>query len=128
MTCVVSATLYFLISDFPEEVKFLNTEEKAFVKQRLYEDVGDSDYGRRITFKDVLGVFKDCRLCSSHRVAQLLTVSVDKIITGGFMYFGLIVPACESYEPPLANNSLIFTRQLRLLCSLHHPRPWTQSS
>lgn len=61
VTCVVSAALYFLISDFPEEVKFLNTEEKAFVKQRLYEDVGDSDHGRHVSFKDVLSVFKDCK-------------------------------------------------------------------
>jgi hypothetical protein len=59
---VVSATLYFGISDFPEEVKWLSSEEKAFVKQRLYEDVGDSNHQAKPSFKDIPGVFKDCRL------------------------------------------------------------------
>lgn len=53
--------VYFFISDFPEEVKWLDTEEKAFVRQRLCEDVGDSNHGAKTTFKDVLTVFKDCK-------------------------------------------------------------------
>jgi len=76
LTCVVSAILFFGISDFPEETQWLSDEEKAFVKQRLYEDVGESNHQAKHSFKDVLGVFKDW-----------------KIIAGGFMYFGLIVPA-----------------------------------
>ncbi|OBZ68954.1 hypothetical protein A0H81_11047 [Grifola frondosa] len=76
LTCVVSAILYFAISDFPEEVKWLTAEEKEFVKARLYEDVGDSKRHEPLTVRSVLDVFKDY-----------------KIIVGGFMYFGLIVPA-----------------------------------
>ncbi|KAI0636652.1 MFS general substrate transporter [Trametes polyzona] len=76
VTCVASAILYFAISDFPEEVTWLNPEEKEFVKARLYEDVGHSKRHDPLTVKSVLEVFKDW-----------------KIVVGGFMYFGLIVPA-----------------------------------
>ena len=58
---MISATLYFGISDFPEEVKWLSSREKAFVKQRLHEDVGYSNHQAKHSFKDVLGVLKDCR-------------------------------------------------------------------
>jgi hypothetical protein len=63
---VISAALYFGISDFPEEAKWLSSEEKAFVKQRLYEDVGDSNNQANPSIKDVLGVFKDCRLLTHY--------------------------------------------------------------
>ncbi|KAI0959406.1 hypothetical protein AcW1_004236 [Taiwanofungus camphoratus] len=76
LTCVVSATLFFFISDFPEEVKWLTPEEKEFVKARLYEDVGRSKRHDPLTLRSIFDVFKDY-----------------KIIVGGFMYFGLIVPA-----------------------------------
>lgn len=45
------------------------------MKARLEIDQGKSALERAITFKDVVNVFKDY-----------------KIIIGGFMYFGLIVP------------------------------------
>ncbi|EIW60283.1 MFS general substrate transporter [Trametes versicolor FP-101664 SS1] len=76
VTCLASIVLYFTISDFPEEVAWLSAEEKEFVKARLYEDVGHSKRHDPLTVKSVLEVFKDW-----------------KIIVGGFMYFGLIVPA-----------------------------------
>ncbi|OCH93492.1 MFS general substrate transporter [Obba rivulosa] len=76
LTCVVSATLYFVISDFPEDATWLSADEKEYVKARLYEDVGHSKRHEPLTLKTILSVFKDY-----------------KIIVGGFMYFGLIVPA-----------------------------------
>ncbi|KAH9938667.1 major facilitator protein [Fomitopsis serialis] len=76
VTCVVSVVLYFTISDFPEEVTWLSPEEKEFVKARLHADVGQSRRHDPLTVRSVLSVFKDF-----------------KIIVGGFMYFGLIVPA-----------------------------------
>ncbi|EMD33226.1 hypothetical protein CERSUDRAFT_118267 [Gelatoporia subvermispora B] len=76
LTCVVSATLYFVISDFPEEATWLSADEKEYVKARLFEDVGHSKRHESLTFKSILEVFKDY-----------------KIIVGGLMYFGLIVPA-----------------------------------
>lgn len=52
---------FFLITDFPEEAKFLTEEERAFVKARLHEDVGVSAREEKIKIKDVLNVFKDCK-------------------------------------------------------------------
>lgn len=60
ITVVASALLYFIISDFPEDVKWLTGEEKAFIKQRLSEDVGDSGHHVKHGIRDILGVFKDC--------------------------------------------------------------------
>lgn len=59
ITVVASVLLYFAISDFPEEVKWLTGEEKAFIKQRLSEDVGDSGHHVKYSIQDILGVFKD---------------------------------------------------------------------
>ena len=59
VTAVASVFLYLAISDFPEEVKWLTQEEKAFVKRRLLDDVGDSGHHVKYGVRDVLGVFKD---------------------------------------------------------------------
>ncbi|GAB7352008.1 hypothetical protein MBLNU459_g2526t2 [Dothideomycetes sp. NU459] len=76
LTCVVSFAFFFLLPDFPEESKWLTPEEKAYVAARLRADQGRSALERKITGKDVRNVFKDI-----------------KVWIGGFMYFGLIVPA-----------------------------------
>ena len=52
--------MWWLIADFPETVKWLTDEEKAFVKARLEEDVGDSGLNHRPIFRDIRRVFKDC--------------------------------------------------------------------
>ncbi|OCH89648.1 MFS general substrate transporter [Obba rivulosa] len=90
LTCVVSVFLYLTIPDFPEEVTWLSKDEKDFVKARLYEDVGDPRRQEPLTIKIVLDIFKDY-----------------KIIVGGFMYFGLIVPAYGyAYFTPTIIQSL----------------------
>ncbi len=76
LTCVVAFAFFFLIPDFPEEAKWLRPDERAFIKARLQQDQGASARERRITSKDIVGLFKDL-----------------KVIVAGFMYFGLIVPA-----------------------------------
>ncbi|PCH41172.1 MFS general substrate transporter [Wolfiporia cocos MD-104 SS10] len=76
LTCVISALLYFAISDFPEDVTWLSAEEKEFVKARLYADVGQSGRDVPLTLGSIFDIFKDY-----------------KIIVGGFIYFGMIVPA-----------------------------------
>lgn len=75
LTCVVAILFWFLLPDFPEDAKWLKEDERAYVKARLEVDQGKSALERAITFKDVVNIFKDY-----------------KIIVGGFMYFGLIVP------------------------------------
>ncbi|KAM5354266.1 hypothetical protein ACJ41O_000916 [Fusarium nematophilum] len=76
LTVFVSFFFYFLLPDFPEEAKWLTQEERAYVTARLQADQGRSGADRKTTFADVANIFKDY-----------------KIILGGFMYFGLIVPA-----------------------------------
>lgn len=82
LTCLCSFAFFFLIPSFPEDAKWLNQEERVYVKARLQVDQGNSAADRPIKAKDVLNVFKDF-----------------KIFIGGFMYFGLIVPA-YGYSPP----------------------------
>ncbi|EKM59629.1 uncharacterized protein PHACADRAFT_205854 [Phanerochaete carnosa HHB-10118-sp] len=76
LTCVVAFALFFMISDFPEESAWLSEEEKAFVKARLADDVGDSGRDEKLKLADVLRPFRDY-----------------KSYLGALMYFGLIVPA-----------------------------------
>ena len=74
MTVGCAVPAYLLTVDFPEEAKWLSENEKAFVRARLAEDIGDSQLNTKATWRDVLGVFKDF-----------------KIILGGVMCFGLVV-------------------------------------
>ncbi|KAL7776766.1 hypothetical protein CFE70_007185 [Pyrenophora teres f. teres 0-1] len=76
LTIVFSFAFFFLLPNFPEEAKWLSEPERAFVQARLQIDQGRSAAERPIKLRDVANVFKD-----------------PKIIVGGFMYFGLIVPA-----------------------------------
>ncbi|KAJ9642369.1 High-affinity nicotinic acid transporter [Coniosporium apollinis] len=76
LTVVVSFAFFFLLPDFPEDAKWLTPSEREYVKARLRVDQGRSAAERSITLKDVGTIFKDV-----------------KLFVGGFMYFGLIVPA-----------------------------------
>lgn len=78
LTIFVSFFFFFLLPDFPEESKWLTEEEKTFVTARISADQGSSNSARNrsITWRDVVKVISD-----------------PKVILGGFMYFGLIVPA-----------------------------------
>ena len=76
LTCVVALSFFFLIPSFPEDAKWLTPEERAYVKARLQVDQGRSAAERSISLRDVGRVFKDY-----------------KVILGGLMYFGMIVPA-----------------------------------
>ena len=75
MTVGYAITVFFIIAEFPEEAKWLSDDEKAFVKARLAEDIGDSQLNTKITWRNVLCVFKDF-----------------KIILSGLTYFGLVIP------------------------------------
>lgn len=52
--------MFFIVSDFPEEAKWLSEDEKAFVKARLQEDVGESGRMEEIKFVHFFNIFKDC--------------------------------------------------------------------
>ncbi|KAK0249845.1 High-affinity nicotinic acid transporter [Friedmanniomyces endolithicus] len=76
LTVAFSFVVFFALPDFPEESKWLTSEEKSYVSARLRVDQGRSALERRITAKDVGRVLMDY-----------------KVVAAGFMYFGLIVPA-----------------------------------
>ncbi|KAG4425901.1 hypothetical protein IFR04_000845 [Cadophora malorum] len=76
LTCVVALAFFFCIPSFPEDAKWLSASERTYVKARLQADQGRSAAERKITIRDIGRVFKDF-----------------KVILGGFMYFGMIVPA-----------------------------------
>ena len=61
---MIAFLLFFLISDFPEEASWLTSDERAFVKTRLREDVGSSQRHKPLTVKSVLSTIKDCTLLS----------------------------------------------------------------
>ncbi|KAK2744961.1 hypothetical protein FQN57_004091 [Myotisia sp. PD_48] len=76
LTCLVSFAWFFLIPDFPEDVKWLTEEERTFIKAKLAKDVGKAGRDDKVTWKDVVAIILDW-----------------KVLIGGVMYLGMIVPA-----------------------------------
>lgn len=76
ITVVFALTLYFVISDFPEDASYLSDNERQFIKEKLSLDVGDSSHDVPLDVKGVLHVFKEW-----------------KVWVAGLCYFFLIVPA-----------------------------------
>ncbi|EFR00745.1 hypothetical protein MGYG_03750 [Nannizzia gypsea CBS 118893] len=88
-TCVVAVVWFFLIPDFPEDVKWLTEEEREFIKAKLAKDVGKAGVDSKVTFKDVVSIVTD-----------------PKVLVGGFMYLGMIVPAYSYayFAPTIIKN------------------------
>ena len=119
--------MWWLIADFPETVTWLTEEEKAFVKARLEDDVGDSGLTAKHTFGDILSVFKDCKLLSlaSRRPTTLTVAILDRVIAGGFMYLGFVVPAYSyAYFAPTIIRSFGYSAVRTQLFSVP---PWAVS-
>ncbi|KAI5240154.1 major facilitator superfamily transporter [Aureobasidium subglaciale] len=105
LTCVVSAAFFFVLPDFPEDSKWLTEEERAFVTNRLRIEQGASAVDRKTSGKDVVNVFKDY-----------------KVWLGGFMYFGLIVPAYSyAYFSPSIIQGYGYGQ---IQTQLHSVPPW----
>ncbi|SLM33769.1 mfs transporter [Lasallia pustulata] len=105
LTCVVAFVLFFILPVFPEDAKWMTEEERAYVKARLRKDQGRSAAERRIGAKDIANVFKDY-----------------KVFIGGFMYFGLIVPAYGyAYFAPGIIRSYGYSP---IQTQLHSVPPW----
>jgi hypothetical protein len=60
LTAALAILWFFLMPDFPETAKFLNEQERAFIQKRLQADVGASAYEQQTSWKNIIGVFKDC--------------------------------------------------------------------
>ena len=80
---LVCLVFLFTFPAFPEQAKWLTEPEREYVKARLRADLGHNAAERKVTLGDVLTVLRD-----------------PKVIVGGFMYFGLIVPACQYHSCP----------------------------
>lgn len=61
LTSVVAIILFFFIADFPEDVKWLNEEERTYMRAKLAKDVGKAADNVHLGKREVLGVFKDCK-------------------------------------------------------------------
>ncbi|KAL8952423.1 MAG: hypothetical protein Q9222_001658 [Ikaeria aurantiellina] len=108
LTAVVAILFYFIIPDFPENAKWLTEEERTYVRARLRADQGRSAAERAIGVRDVINVFKDY-----------------KIFVGGFMYFGLIVPAYGyAFFAPSIIQSYGYSP---IQTQLHSVPPWAAS-
>ena len=107
LTCVVAVPFWFLLPDFPEDAKWLSDDNKAYVKARLEVDQGKSGLDRAITPKDIANVFKDY-----------------KVIIGGFMYFGLIVPVTSTCSSLILLLIPIAGIWIRLFLSNYHQNSW----
>lgn len=92
LTCVVAIVWFFLLPDFPEDVKWLNEEERAYLHAKLAKDVGKSAGHASLGVRDILEVFKDCGFANC-LCFMSLTEGAGKIFIGSFMYFGQIVTA-----------------------------------
>jgi len=105
VTCVVGIAFFWLLPNFPEDTTWLTEDEKIFVAARLRVDQGRSAIERKISAKDVGNVFKDV-----------------KIWIGGFMYFGLIVPAYSyAYFSPGIISTFGYSQ---IQTQLHSVPPW----
>lgn len=105
VTAFVALLLFFGVSDFPEDAKFLKENERAFLKAKLALDTGDSAHEVQSTVKDYLNVFKEW-----------------KVWVAGLMYFGCIIPA---YGYAYFANAIISSFQYSPVSTqLHSIPPW----
>ena len=64
-TCIISVAAFFLITDFPEDTKWLVSEERDYLIAKLAEDQGESGIDEKITVASVLKTFKNWRMVLS---------------------------------------------------------------
>ncbi|KAI1501248.1 MFS general substrate transporter [Biscogniauxia marginata] len=108
LTCLVAIIFFFIFPSFPEQAKWLTEDERTYVKARLQADQGRNAAERKVSFRDILTVMKD------HRVWL-----------GGFMYFGLVVPAYGyAYFAPTIISTYHYSP---IQTQLHSVPPWAAS-
>lgn len=102
---VICFIFLFTFPSFPEQAKWLREDEREYIKARLRADQGNNAAERKVTFRDIFTVLRDY-----------------KIILGGFMYFGLIVPA---YSYAFFSPTIIATYKYGTIqTQLHSVPPW----
>ncbi|ROV98399.1 hypothetical protein VMCG_07091 [Cytospora schulzeri] len=105
LTFVICIVFVFIFPSFPEQAKWLTEPERAYIRARLEADVGHNAAERKITPRDVLTVLRDPR-----------------VILGGFMYLGLVVPA---YSYAFFSPAIIQSYHYGAIeTQLHSVPPW----
>ncbi len=108
LTCVVAIIFFFVLPDFPEDSKWVNDEERIYIKARLQADQGRSAAERKITLRDVGRVFRDFKVwiggvCIALFQLQRASLNID------FFPVHVLWNDCASLW-------------LRIFCSGYHPR------
>lgn len=75
-TMGLAIPLFFAVTDFPEEARFLNSNERTFLKRKLEFFQGNSGFEVKQTWKDIAKVFKE-----------------PMLYICALVYFALVVPA-----------------------------------
>lgn len=89
----------------PEDAKWLQEDERAYIKARLQADQGHNAAERSVTFRDVAIVMSDL-----------------KVWLGGMMYLGLVVPA---YSYAFFSPAILQTYNYNPIeTQLHSVPPW----
>lgn len=104
-TMGLAIPLFFAVSDFPEEARFLNDNERSFLKKKLEYYQGNSGFEVKQTWSDIGTVFKEpmlyiCALC----------------------YFALVVPSYSyAFFAPTVISELGYTA---MEAQRHSIYPW----
>ncbi|ROV88591.1 hypothetical protein VSDG_09152 [Cytospora chrysosperma] len=105
ITVLICVLFLFIFPSFPEQAKWLTEPEREYVKARLQADLGHNAAERKITFRDARAVLGD-----------------PKVILGGFMYLGLVVPA---YSYAFFSPAIIQSYHYGAIeTQLHSVPPW----
>lgn len=73
---MLSVFLFFATSDFPEDASWLTPAEKAFVKNRLKEDVGYSQHEEKLTLRTVWDTVRDRKSLKIYLISQSSLLNV----------------------------------------------------
>lgn len=108
ITAGLSVLLFFIVPDFPEEARFLNANERIFLKRKLEVYTGNSGFEVKQTWKDVGKVMKE-----------------PLIYIAAIAYFSLIVPAYSyAYFAPSIIKEMGYTA---MAAQAHSIYPWLAS-
>lgn len=108
MTAFLSIFLFFAVADFPEQARFLNENERTFLKKKLEAYSGKSGFEVKQTWADIGHVFKE----------PLLYIAA-------LGYFALIVPSYSyAYFAPTIIKQLGYTA---MAAQAHSIYPWLAS-
>ncbi|MCJ1468851.1 hypothetical protein MMC07_007481 [Pseudocyphellaria aurata] len=75
LTCILGVMGFFLVADFPEDVKWLKEDERTFLRERLRIEQGDPKATKKLRPNDFMLFLQD-----------------PKFFLGGMMYLSSLVP------------------------------------